>query len=232
MKSNIITFSCSDESIIENYSPLPASKMIPDWYKDIPPFAPVDKDFIPTENIGSVKKCIPVLDYMLTGYILRNPFQSIINTRVEKGYHGHESVSAKKDYIGAQPNQQCPVTIDNKKNHYVKIHQPWLIKTPPGYSSFVYQPHYFFNKKLEILPGIIDTDVYTEPVSLVGILHGEQAILEPGDPLVVIFPFKRESWQMEIKKLDHLPTSIFKFMLLKVWHGTYQKLIHNKKHFT
>ena len=119
-----------------------------------------------------------------------------------------------------------------KKNHYVKIHQPWLIKTPPGYSSFVYQPHYFFNKKLEILPGIIDTDVYTEPVSLVGILHGEQAILEPGDPLVVVFPFKRESWQMETKKLDHLPTSLFKFMLLKVWHGTYQKLIHNKKHFT
>lgn len=232
MNKNKITFSCSDESVFTNYPPVPAGKMIPDWYKEIPPFAPVDKKYIPTENIGSVKKCMPVLDYMRTGYIIRNPYQSVIKSKIDDGFYGAEHATAKKDFIGANPHQQCPIDIDNRKTHYVKIHQPWMVKTPPGYSSFFFQPHYFFNKKLEILPGIIDTDKFTEPVSLVSVLHANEVTLEPGDPLVVVFPFKRESWEMDLKKIDHLPQSIFKFMLLKIWHGTYQRLIHSKKYFT
>lgn len=232
MKKNIITFSSSDESCVENYPPLPAGKLIPQWYKEIPPFVPKDSQYVPSDNIGSVKKCMPVLDYMVSGYIIRNPYQSVIKEKIEDTYYGAQNASAKKDFIGANPHHQCPIQLNDKKHHYVKIHQPWLVRTPPGYSSMFFQPHYFFNKDLEILPGVIDTDKFSEPVSLVSILHAPQVILEPGDPLVVVFPFKRESWQMEVKKLNHIPDSIFKFMLLKIWHGTYQKLIHSKKHFS
>ena len=231
MKPNSITFSCADDSIFENFPPVPASRIIPDWYKEIPPFAKLEKNYIPTDNIGSVKKCMPVLDYMVSGYVIINPFQSVITGKQENGFRAADHASAKKDYIGSQPYQQCPVTVHDKRNHYVKIHQPWLVKTPPGYSSFFYQPHYLFNKNIEILPGIVDTDTFTEPVSLVSILHADSVILQPGDPLVVVFPFKRDAWQMELKKTDHLSTSYFKFMLLRLWHGTYQRLIHNKKQF-
>jgi hypothetical protein len=231
MNTKLITFSCSEDSILENYPPVPASKIIPEWYKDIPPFAPIDKNYIPTDGIGSVKKCIPVLDYMTTGYIIKNPFHSVISKKYEDGYHATTSISTKDQYIGSQPHHQCPVKINDQKNHYVKIHQPWLIKTPPGYSCFYYQPHYLFNKTLEILPGIIDTDKFSEPVSLVSILHSDSVTLEPDEPLVVVFPFKRDEWSMEIKKFDHTSNSIFKFMLLRIWHGTYQKLIHTKKRF-
>jgi hypothetical protein len=226
---NIIKFSCDDQSVIENYPPVPASKIIPEWYKDIPPLLDKVPGYLISDGIGSVKKCVPVLDYLTSGYVIKNTFQTRLTQSKDKDFDGFKSISAKTDHIGGQPYHQCPVMLNNKKNHYVKIHQPWLIKTPPGYSSLIYQPHYFFNKDYEILPGIVDTDKHSEAISLVTVLHANQTLIEPGAPLVVVFPFKREEWSHVVEYEEFLPKSIFKLFLTKAWHGTYGRLMHSKK---
>lgn len=227
---NNIEFSCNDTSAIENYPPLPSSKIIPDWYKEVPPLLKEVPGYLINDNIGSVKKCVPVLDYLTSGYIIRNTYQINLTKSPDNIYEGFKSNSAKADHVGGQPYHQCPVNLDGKKHHYVKIHQPWLIRTPPGYSCLIYQPHYFFNKNYEILPAIIDTDKHTEAVALVSILHSD-TVIDPGDPLVVVFPFKREAWTHSVKYEDYLPKSIFKLFLTKAWHGTYGRLFHSKKRY-
>lgn len=226
-----ITFSCNDASAVEHYPPVPASKMIPEWYKETPPFLSKDQQYVPRADIGSVKKCIPVLDYLTSGYIIQNVYQYHSIKKYDGVYHGHDSISAKKGFSGAQPHHQAPVEIDGKRHHYFKIHQPWLIKTPPGYSCLFYQPHYFFNKKYEIFPGIVDTDKYTEAVSLVGIMNVDEIIIDPGEPLVVVLPFKREDWKLDVKQEDFNAMSRFKYLIMAAWHGTYHKFVHSKKKF-
>ena len=64
MLSNIITFS-ANKIITENkdIAPIPCKLNIPDWFKDLK-HHPHDK---------SVKGCMPFLDTLTTGYILKTP---------------------------------------------------------------------------------------------------------------------------------------------------------------
>jgi hypothetical protein len=233
MSKQLITFTTASEEALTHYPPQPASKVIPDWYKDLPPFLEKLDGYVPHNEIGSAKKCVPVLDYMVSGYVIKNTFQVFLDKKPDpQNIQGFESLCPYTDYIGAQPYQQCPVEIDNEKSHYFKFNQPWHIKTPPGYSCLIYQPHYFFNNDYEILPAIVDTDKHPTNIAFVARLKKQNVVINPGDPLVVIFPFKRESWQMEAKIGDVYPFSRIKLYLLGKWHGTYAKFFHSKKTYS
>lgn len=49
---------------------------------------------------------------------------------------------------------------DNYAKTLLKLHNPWRIKTPKGYSTMITSPLYHMHPILETLPGIIDTDYY------------------------------------------------------------------------
>jgi hypothetical protein len=71
-----------------------------------------------------------------------------------------------------------------------------------------------------------------EPIGLVGLIKEKSFTISPGDPLVVVFPFKRDDWQMNI---DHIPAknewsrSSYKYRLNTYWAGIYAALFHSKK---
>jgi hypothetical protein len=99
-----------------------------------------------------------------------------------------------------------------------KLINPWMVKTPPGYSCYVCAPHYNKHGNLEVLNGVIDTDIYHE-------LHvntwftapiDEEVLLPIGMPIAQIIPFKREDFQMEIKVGDH-----------RSMHNKVTQFIHN-----
>jgi hypothetical protein len=86
----------------------------------------------------------------------------------------------------------------------------------------------------DIFPGIVDTDVHDEPIGLVGLVKESDFIIRPGDPLVVVFPFKREDWKMDIKAStlkEDWSASSFKYRLSTYWAGFYQKMFHHKKSY-
>jgi hypothetical protein len=58
-----------------HYPPVPASKIIPEWYKNIPVALSKDPGFIDNDGVPSIKRCMPVLDYLTSGYILRNSYE-------------------------------------------------------------------------------------------------------------------------------------------------------------
>lgn len=234
---NLIEFKCFDEETASMFPPIPANKLIPDWYKDVPVVCPKVLPYTETDEVPSIKRCIPVLDYLTSGYIIRNNYEIRGRQKVDDRNEEFTAFDLKCRYAGgagAHPWYQAPIEINDKKNHYLKINQPWYIKTPPGYSCLIYQPHYFFRKEFSLFPGIVDTDKHTESIGLVGTINVPEFTIKPGDPLVVVFPFKREEWKMNIavETLEQAEKrSSFKFYMKGVWHGMYSKFIHSKKSY-
>ena len=82
---------------------------------------------------------------------------------------------------------------------------PWYIKTPPGYSCYVIAPYYNKHDNLEIMNGVIDTDLYHEAHinSFFTAPMGEEITFEYGMPICQVIPFKREDYEMEVEVGDH-----------------------------
>ena len=227
-----IEFTCYDESVTKNFPPVPASKIVPDWYKKIPQDLEYDGNYVRKEGISTIKRCIPVLDYMTSGYVIRNPYHTDAKMLVDENdinYLEHLSV-IEKDYLSAHPHSQCPVDMNGGQNHYMKIANMWKVKTPPGYSCLFYQPYYTLNEDFDLFPGIVDTDKHDDTVNFVG-LAKRNFELKPGDPLMIVLPFKRDDWEAEIKHEDFRKENRYHYFIKTLWHGTYSRVFHSKKKF-
>jgi hypothetical protein len=227
MTANTIEFKCYDPGATELYPPVPASKIIPDWYKQIPNTIQhgTEKHDVPT-----IKRCMPVLDYMTTGYVIRHAYQTDFKITKENGIQHTEFKCPQEEYVQAHPYEQCPVHMNGSKHNYLKFSQPWLVKTPPGYSCMFFQPHYNLNEDYVLFPSVVDTDKHDDSVNFVGYAKRD-FVVNPGDPMVIVFPFKREDWQMKITQEDYLGKTVYAHYIKKVWHGTYARLFRSKKNY-
>lgn len=59
--------------------------------------------------------------------------------------------------------------------------------------------------RFSIIPGIVNTDTYNLPINFPILLNGDKypvqdTLLKKGTPYVQVIPYKRESWNMEIKE--------------------------------
>ena len=88
--------------------------------------------------------------------------------------------------IGSLPIQE------NSYFTALKFGNPWDIITPPGWSVIITQPWYYRNLDIEILPSIIDTDIYHQ-MNIHFLYHGigEKTFIQ-GMPLIQVIPIKRE----------------------------------------
>lgn len=229
-----IEFSCSDENILKYFPPLPAKKNIPDWYKSMsryindnkhPPNAKerVLQNNLEHENYLTIKGCVPVQDYLTSGYIIQAPFDILISPDVtDTNISTFFWWSKHSPSVSSHGHVQCPIEIKGKENIYIKFMNPWTIKTPPGYSCFFYQPEFFFEDRFELFPAIVDTDKHVAPVNFPGVVtSNENFKIEAGTPLMAVFPFKRESWESEInlKKDSKYPDNFIEKVYSKLFHS-------------
>ena len=229
MKFQNIEFIVEDPTLVEAFPIVPAKKMVPDWYKNLEKYAEPIHTYEHEKSWPTIKNCMPVQDYITSGYIIPNCYEvDIKNLREADGSLSSRTNLSEPNYIGGHPHRQCPVKTKGQDRHFFKFQQPWKIVTPPGYSCFIYQPFYFFEERFTILPGIVDTDKHDLTVSLPAINNMPEDHLytiDPGTPLVVVHPFKRESWQHKLT-VD----KIFQKTKLKYWlRNAYQKVHHVKK---
>lgn len=205
-----ITFT-NVRGIPEEYEPKPASKYIPDWYKNLESYLNGIKEPSGqgTTN-GTIKKCMPVFDSLTSGYII--PIPADVWVRQIKVDEESESLTqasyewASFGLIEFHPILQAPNHPSNNGHDFniPKWINPWSIKTPPGYSTMFVQP-WHRESVFDILPGIVDTDTYDGPVNFPFILKNPNSftgLIPAGTPMVQAIPFKRNSWQMEIGTSD------------------------------
>ena len=181
---------------------------IPSWFKKTKPIkflkASQKKDF-------TIKKCIPVLDAFTSGYLLKTKVE--INYSVDEKYRRSEFSFKLKDsnqpkLITMHPFEQIDqLPLDGDYYEYAyKWSNPFVIKTPPGYSCLFTQP---FNQILPFytLTGVVDTDTYPIAVQFPFLMRkGFNGTIKSGTPIVQIIPFKRDEWEMTLTKKPNKET--------------------------
>ena len=197
-------------NVQEEYLPKPASLHIPEWYKSMNSY--INNEKKPSgygKSTATIKRCMPVFDAIIGGYIITTYSDVFVSQVPEKNPETGEELGntipwyewSSSESIQFHPIQQAP-THPNRNGHqfsYPKWINPWGIKTPPGYSTLFIAPMH--RKSLfTILPGIVDTDVYTSPVNFPFVLNDIkfQGLIPAGTPIAQVIPFKRDSWKMEI----------------------------------
>jgi hypothetical protein len=176
---------------IEECLPRPAKNFIPQWFKNIPSTIP-----------ASVKVCPSFPDYFSQGYIIPMWCDVKLTYKKETDIWNWQSSSTIFDWENHSQEQFIDHTTPNLSGvdgqFVFKAICPWRIITPPGWSVLQLPLFYHFNKEWSVLPGVIDTDIYSE-INQQVLYHGNDKEIEikQGDPFVLYIPFKRSN------KLDY-----------------------------
>ena len=184
--------------------PVPTINSIPNWYKKTKPIkflkAGGYKDM-------TVKKCIPVLDSFTTGYYLVTQFDMYyqFDEELNESSFSFDKKKIKNPndkYITMHPFDQIDQMelIGDYYEYAYKWSNPYVIKTPPGYSCIFTQP---FNQIFPFytLTGVVDTDSHPVAVQFPFLMRkGFNGLIKSGTPIVQIIPFKRDDWEMSVVK--------------------------------
>jgi len=247
MFENKIQFSIHPDLLDdEEQKPILSKKDIPKWYKNLANYSTKDMN---------IKGCIPVRDLITSGYLLKLPTDLHINFnhfnpaldkndvtmhfgRLEK-YNLDTLMRYNINYDLALHNieqlgNQCPHVKRNKYFSVAKILNPWLIKTPPGYSCLFIPPQHRSRDYFEILPAIVDTDTYGQHINFPFVWCGEKkenydVVISKGTPYVQVIPFKREAWKMSVKDIDVKKLQKFSFKYASSVINTYLTKFWKKK---
>jgi hypothetical protein len=165
--------------------PRPASKDIPEWYKEL--------DGV-KDGIRTVKKCMPVLDSMTAGYML------VLAADVHFKNGSFQEISKIK-MIETHDKKQIGEFYLPKE--YVDQPYKWinyfLVKTPKGYSSMIIHPQNRLDLPFFTMSGVVDTDTFPVPINLPFFIREDfDGIIPEGTPIAQVIPFKRVDWKSEV----------------------------------
>ena len=184
-----IEFLCRAEDRGVIAEPVPARSALPDWFRSL---KGVDRDQLSATNDGvTVKRCLPFLDAMSTGWIM--PLAATVRLHVtDDGKH----VEAGWEFDRVMVSNHSAFQVAG--NPYeprppMKFHNYWTIRTPPGWSCLFIPPLNRPNPVFEVLSGIVDTDAFATPVNFPFVAIAEDGVheLRKGTPLVQVIPFRR-----------------------------------------
>jgi hypothetical protein len=217
-----IKFITSDSLVEQHFPVRPAAEVYPEWYKTVP------KVDLLTDRIVNVKNCLPVFDAITSGYIIFNSYQIHLEEKLAN-FQNSLFVSTMKIPVNKDiqtfNHNQCPIS-KNPKDVF-KIKTEWKITTPPGYSCIIQQPAYHYSDKYQLFPSIVDTDDFDDFIPISGyVLKKGPVYLEPGEPLIQVIPFKRESWNMTTE------VSSVNSKTMHYLSNCYKKLFYKSKKFS
>jgi hypothetical protein len=200
----------------EDY-PIPTKLNIPEWFKNL------EHSIL----IRTVKGCMPFLDTLTSGYLLKMPQDFHVRHNVDNenkegekfkdsfqtfGLHDQSQILHAKninlnsgnDTHSLKQLEGSPFVNKNKNLPFYKILNPWKIKTPKGYSCLFVPPLNNADDRFSIIPGIVDTDVFINEINFPIVINGDkypvlETLIKKGTPYVQVIPFKREKWKMVTK---------------------------------
>ena len=222
----------------DEYCPVPASELIPDWYKNTNSYINDLKIPNPGRDSNSttatIKKCMPIFDAISSGYIIKSPADVYVIQRTNDDGSTYPWFEwANFNLIEFHDKKQAELHPSLNDLVFPKWVNPWGIKTPKGYSVLFIQPMHR-DLPFKILPGIVDTDTYHMPVSFPFTLNdiNFQGLIPAGTPIVQVIPFKREGWEMELgsqKTLEDMKKQSNK--LRSKFYDSYKTQFRQKKEY-
>lgn len=186
-----ILFLCEpgDDGVIA--PPVPAKSYVPDWFRRLPA---VDETKVSANDTGlTIKRCMPFLDAMNTGWII--PLPATVRLKVSNGGRdveaGWDFDRTLVSFHGAHQVRGNP----KEPRAACKFHNFWTIVTPPGWSCLFLDPLNRPNGLFEVIAGVVDTDTYRAPVHFPFFATAPDGLhaIEKGSPMVQVIPFRRDA---------------------------------------
>ena len=225
-KENVIKF-VSDIKVLEEFWPRPIGRDLPEWFKKMPAYGGYDGAAAEEKRISqqdasynsTIKGCVPVFDSITLGYTIYTDIDIYVKINPKKDHNDQNEQtdlqftwrpdalpSGLKLVEGHQFGQAefHPLAKNFPGRDVFKYVNPWHIITPPGYSTLFMSPMNNPNGFFEALPGVVDTDSYTNVVNFPFVMQAKEieTIIPAGTPIVQVFPFKRESWIMKTQATE------------------------------
>jgi hypothetical protein len=221
----------------EVYFPIPASKVIPDWYKETDSYMGLKKQ---PDGQGStsatIKRCMPVFDAINSGYILVTHTDIWVSQKEEEISDGSVEKNTLYEWpsmnpIEFHPKNQAPLYPKQVGRFIPKWMNPWGIKTPPGYSTLFISPIHR-NNPFVAFEAIVDTDKYNLSVHFPFFLKKDfVGIIKAGTPVAQMTFFKREGWFKTVGKYDKDYIERERFKFFSVIERSYKNLFWEKKNY-
>ncbi len=185
-----IQFLCDPQDLGIIAPPLAAKSSLPDWYRKLPA---VDPEHLSARDNGlTIKRCMPFLDAMTTGWIL--PLAATVRLEirddgqnVEAGWEFDRVMVSNHGAHQVAGNPKAP-------SPPCKFHNYWSIRTPPGWSCLFVPPLNRPPQPFECVAGVVDTDTYSANIHFPFFATAADGVhvIEKGTPLVQVIPFRRD----------------------------------------
>ena len=200
--------------------PIPASLALPQWLKDDPNY--LERHAGRGEgspHMNTYKRCVPFMDLMRTGYIIplwqdvafSHSETCMVEHPPEEECDNSASFVIESPNLGAAPAVaernweswgSIPELSDSIQGSSFTFDNPWIIRTPPGYSTLITAPFNDTSRphpSIKTFSAIVNTDTYTNPVTFFfHIKKGFNGLLKRGTHLVQVIPIKREEWNHKV----------------------------------
>lgn len=169
--------------------PVDNSKGFPDWFKELDP----DK--------RGLKRCQGTQDYLMTGvtFRLHNPVKfrktpdgQQWESRWESS-DGNMNPSLRIDnfrYEDVGPHQITDQR-DLPNGNFIKLVNPWEVVTAPGWSSMLIPCAWNYDRRYELISGVVHTDFYHHMNWVINIQTDEDFIIPAGTPIGTVVTFPR-----------------------------------------
>ena len=181
---------------LANYGqPEPIKHHLPEWYRKA-------EDSYPSDNGGKdpgLKKCVPFLDAMISGYTLTLPFDVFVKTNEDGTLNIHWNAPPGLDNFIMERPTALGHTMPRPAGHYTN-HLVWRgfwgMKTPRNWSLMVVHPLNRFDLPFTTTAGIIDSDEFFASGNLpFFIKEGFIGTIPAGTPIAQLIPIKRAKWK-------------------------------------
>lgn len=198
----------SDDPAMSLGGPVPAKKMIPEWYRK------AESSFIEEgQELAGLKKCMPFMDTMVSGYFLTFPVNVYVNEKegskdsVSKLFNNTDTELTLRwdgpdtfsNFISERPKtlgSTMPRPPGHYPNHLI-FTGSWSIKTPRGWSVLMMPPLNRHDLPFTASSGIIDSDKFISSGNIPFFMkRGFSGVIEAGTPFVQLIPIKRAEWAM------------------------------------
>lgn len=190
-----LIFRCAKEDDGVIAAPVRAKLALPEWFRKL---GPVDQERVSATDHGlTVKRCMPFLDAMMTGWII--PAAATIRLEVSDG---GRTVNAGWEFDKVMVSNHHAYQVAGnpaEPRPPCKIHNYWTIETPLGWSCLFVPPLNRPNGIFEVLSGVVDTDTYQSLIHFPFIATAPDGVhtIEKGMPVVQVIPFRRETTGLE-----------------------------------
>ncbi|MGQ0776064.1 MAG: DUF6065 family protein [Pseudonocardiales bacterium] len=190
-RRQVIEFLCRPEDLGVIAEPVPAKAALPSWLRKLPG---IDRTNLTATNNGlTVKRCLPFLDAMTTGWLI--PLAATVRLEISDG---GRTVNAgwefDRELVGTHGSLQIAGNPYEPRPP-MKFYNYWTIRTPKGWSCLFLPPANRPSDVFEVLSGVVDTDTYVSLVNFPFIATGPDGVhnLAKGTELVQVIPFPRSA---------------------------------------